>query len=76
MLGGSATNVAVAAAQLGHAASLITKVGDDPFGVYARRAMSEFGVDPSRVGTHPTLRMPTTSPSPTANVSYKERSGV
>jgi 5-dehydro-2-deoxygluconokinase len=58
MLGGSATNVAVAAARLGHAAGVITKVGDDPFGVYARRAMSEFGVDPSRVGTHPTLRTP------------------
>jgi len=55
LLGGSATNVAVAAARLGHAAGLITKIGDDPFGVYARRAMSEFGVDPSRVGTHPTL---------------------
>jgi 5-dehydro-2-deoxygluconokinase len=58
MLGGSATNVAVAAARLGHSAGLITKVGDDPFGVYARRAMSEFGVDASRVGTHPTLRTP------------------
>jgi 5-dehydro-2-deoxygluconokinase len=58
MLGGSATNVAVAAARLGHRAGVITKVGDDPFGVYARRALTGFGVDPSRVGTHATLRTP------------------
>jgi 5-dehydro-2-deoxygluconokinase len=58
MLGGSATNVAVAAARLGRRAGVITKVGDDPFGVYARRAMEEFGVDASRVGTHETLRTP------------------
>ena len=38
-LGGSATNVAVAAARLGARAAVITKVGDDPFGpVRARRA--------------------------------------
>jgi 5-dehydro-2-deoxygluconokinase len=58
MLGGSATNVAVAAARYGRSAGVITKVGDDPFGPYARRALAEFGVDPSRVGTHPTLRTP------------------
>jgi 5-dehydro-2-deoxygluconokinase len=58
MLGGSATNVAVAAARLGRRAAVITKVGDDPFGRYARRALGEFGVDGSRVGTHPTLRTP------------------
>lgn len=58
MLGGSATNVAVAAARLGRRSGVITKVGDDPFGPYARRALTEFGVDPSRVGTHPTLRTP------------------
>src|SRR3954470_24409290 len=58
MLGGSATNVAVAAARLGHSTGLITKVSDDPFGAYTRRAMSEFGDDASRVGTHPTLRTP------------------
>ena len=38
-LGGSATNVAVAAARLGLRAAVITKVGDDPFGPYvAQRA--------------------------------------
>ena len=37
---------------------MITKVGDDPFGPYVRQALQEFGVDPARVGTHPTLRTP------------------
>ena len=58
MLGGSPTNVAVAAARLGRRAGVITKVGADPFGEYARQALREFGVDPSRVGSHPTLRTP------------------
>jgi len=58
MLGGSATNVAVAAARLGRRSGVITKVGDDPFGPYVRQALGEFGVDAMRVGTHPTLRTP------------------
>ena len=57
-LGGSATNVAVAAARLGDRAAVITKVGDDPFGPYVRRALREFGVDDRFVGTHATLRTP------------------
>jgi len=57
-LGGSATNVAVAAARLGEHSAVITKVGDDPFGPYVRRALEGFGVDPCWVGTHPTLRTP------------------
>ncbi|HEY7074847.1 MAG TPA: 5-dehydro-2-deoxygluconokinase [Solirubrobacteraceae bacterium] len=57
-LGGSATNVAVAAARLGSRAAVITKVGDDPFGPYVRRALRDFGVDDRFVGTHPTLRTP------------------
>ena len=44
-LGGSATNVAVAAARLGRRAAVITRVGDDPFGVYCRQALRDFGVD-------------------------------
>ncbi|OEJ98388.1 5-dehydro-2-deoxygluconokinase [Streptomyces thermolilacinus SPC6] len=44
-LGGSATNVAVAAARLGRTAALITRTGDDPFGAYAHEALREFGVD-------------------------------
>src|SRR3954467_7892230 len=57
-LGGSPTNVAVAAAPPGAKSAVITKVGDDPFGVYCRRALREFGVDDRYVGVHPTLRTP------------------
>jgi 5-dehydro-2-deoxygluconokinase len=57
-LGGSATNVAVAAARLGNRAAVITKVGDDPFGPYVRRALRDFGVDDRFVGTDPELRTP------------------
>jgi 5-dehydro-2-deoxygluconokinase len=57
-LGGSPTNVAVAAARLGARCAVITKVGDDPFGPYVRAALEGFGVDPRYVGTHPSLRTP------------------
>jgi 5-dehydro-2-deoxygluconokinase len=58
MLGGSPTNVAVAAARLGLRAGVVTKVGAEPFGGYVRKALGGFGVDVSRVSTHPTLRTP------------------
>jgi 5-dehydro-2-deoxygluconokinase len=58
MLGGSPTNVAVAAARLGRGSAVATMVGDDPFGGYVRNALRGFGVDDSLVGTHPTLRTP------------------
>ena len=57
-LGGSPTNVAVAAARLGHRTAVITKVGDDGFGLYVREALAGFGVDTRFVGTDPTLRTP------------------
>jgi 5-dehydro-2-deoxygluconokinase len=57
-LGGSATNVSVAAARLGVRSAVITKVGGEPFGPYVRDALRGFGVDPRWVGTHPTLRTP------------------
>jgi 5-dehydro-2-deoxygluconokinase len=58
-VGGSPTNVAVAAARLGRRAAVITAVGDDPFGDYVRGALADrFGVDVRFVGTHPTLRTP------------------
>ncbi|MCX5562046.1 5-dehydro-2-deoxygluconokinase [Streptomyces sp. NBC_00038] len=44
-LGGSATNVAVAAARLGRGTAVITRTGDDPFGAYLHQALREFGVD-------------------------------
>ena len=50
-IGGTATNVAVAAARLGRRAAVATRVGDDPFGDYVRLALEdEFGVDTRFVG--------------------------
>ncbi len=44
-LGGSAANVAVAAARLGHATAVITRTGNDPFGTFLHQALRGFGVD-------------------------------
>jgi len=44
-LGGSATNVAVAAARLGRRSALISGVGNDPFGRFVRRELADLGVD-------------------------------
>jgi len=44
MLGGSPTNVA--AARLGRRAEVITKVGDDHFGLYLRDALVTSGSRP------------------------------
>ncbi len=58
-VGGTATNVAVAAARLGVHAAVFTRVGDDPFGGYVRGALAEeFGVDTRYVGTDPSLPTP------------------
>jgi 5-dehydro-2-deoxygluconokinase len=58
-VGGTATNVAVAAARLGHRAAVGTKVGDDPFGLDIQHALANrFGVDTSFVTTHPDLPTP------------------
>jgi 5-dehydro-2-deoxygluconokinase len=57
-IGGSPTNVAVAAARLGRRSAVFTAVGDDELGRYARRALEGFGVDGRFVGVHPTLPTP------------------
>ncbi|MFI9456495.1 5-dehydro-2-deoxygluconokinase [Amycolatopsis sp. NPDC052450] len=57
-LGGTATNVAVAAARLGRSTSVLTKVGPDGFGDYVRQALREFGVSPDHVGTSAGLQTP------------------
>lgn len=58
-VGGSPTNVAVAAARLGRRAAVFTKVGDDGLGAYVRHALAEqFGVDTRFVATHPSLQTP------------------
>lgn len=58
-IGGTATNVAVAAARLGRRAALCTRVGDDPMGGYVRYALEHtFGVDNRYVRIDPELRTP------------------
>ena len=43
-LGGSATNVAVAAAKYGLRSAVITRTGNDPFGTYIHRELRRLGV--------------------------------
>ena len=52
-VGGSPTNVAVAAARLGHRAAVVTKVGDDGFGAYVRERLAGWGVMTDYVGIQP-----------------------
>jgi len=52
-IGGSPTNVAVAAARLGHRTAVFTKVGEDPFGKVAVNELRDFGVDTRFVGVEP-----------------------
>jgi 5-dehydro-2-deoxygluconokinase len=44
-LGGSPTNVAVAAAQCGRRSGVITRTGRDPFGTFVHQALRDLGVD-------------------------------
>lgn len=58
-VGGTSTNVAVAASRLGHHAACVTRVGDDQFGQYIRHALEHtFGVDTRWVATDPELKTP------------------
>ncbi|MFF8972776.1 5-dehydro-2-deoxygluconokinase [Streptomyces sp. NPDC014995] len=50
-LGGSPTNVAVAAARYGRSSAVITKTGRDPFGDFVRTALEGYGVGTCFVGT-------------------------
>jgi 5-dehydro-2-deoxygluconokinase len=59
-LGGSATNVAVAAARHGRRTAVITRTGQDPFGSYIHRALRDFGVDDRFVTPVPGLPTPVT----------------
>jgi 5-dehydro-2-deoxygluconokinase len=59
-LGGSPTNVAVAAARYGHRAAVVTKTGEDPFGRFVHRALRDFGVDDRFVGASAHLPTPVT----------------
>ncbi|MFS2291458.1 MAG: 5-dehydro-2-deoxygluconokinase [Actinomadura sp.] len=57
-LGGSPTNVAVAAARYGRSAAVITRTGDDPFGRFVHKALKEYGVDDRFVAAVPGLPTP------------------
>jgi 5-dehydro-2-deoxygluconokinase len=59
-LGGSATNVAVAAARHGRRSAVITRTGDDPFGAFLHDALRGFGVDDRFVTPVATLPTPVT----------------
>ena len=59
-LGGSAANVAVAAARLGNSAALISGAGDDPFGRFVRAELARLGVDNRYVATHDAFPTPVT----------------
>ncbi|MGW4517502.1 5-dehydro-2-deoxygluconokinase [Streptomyces sp. NPDC004393] len=59
-LGGSPTNVAVAAARYRHSTAVITKTGRDPFGDFVRSALEGYGVDSRFVGTSDIAPTPVT----------------
>jgi 5-dehydro-2-deoxygluconokinase len=59
-LGGSATNVAVAAARYGRRSAIVTRTGDDPFGRFIHRALRDYGVDDRYVSSVPNLPTPVT----------------
>jgi 5-dehydro-2-deoxygluconokinase len=59
-LGGSATNVAVAAARYARRTAVITRTGADPFGEFLHDALRGYGVDDRYVTAVPKLPTPVT----------------
>jgi 5-dehydro-2-deoxygluconokinase len=59
-LGGSATNVAVAAAKHGRRSAVITRTGDDPFGRFVHAELVRLGVSDEFVSSVPSLPTPIT----------------
>lgn len=59
-LGGSPTNVAVAAARMGRRSAVITRTGADPFGTFVARELARLGVDNQHVRTVEGLPTPVT----------------
>ena len=57
-LGGSPTNVAVAAARYGLTSAVITRTGDDPLGLFIHQELARLSVDNSFVTTVPGLNTP------------------
>ena len=59
-VGGSATNVAIAAARHGRRSAVVTRTGDDPFGRYIVRELERLGVSTRLVSTVDGLSTPVT----------------
>ena len=59
-LGGSASNVAVAAARYGRRTAVITRTGEDPFGTFLHKALRGYGVDDRYVTSVKNLPTPVT----------------
>ncbi len=59
-LGGSAANVAVAAAQHGRNSALIARTGQDAFGDFVRDELERLGVQTKYIGTDPEHKTPLT----------------
>ena len=59
-LGGSPSNVAVAAARHGRRSGVITRTGEDPFGHYLHRELAKFKVDDQFVSAVPVWPTPIT----------------
>ncbi len=59
-VGGSPTNVAVAAARHGRRVALISRTGNDPFGRFIHRALAGYGVDDRYVSAVEGLPTPVT----------------
>jgi 5-dehydro-2-deoxygluconokinase len=59
-LGGSPTNVAVAAARYQRRTAVITRTGDDPFGTFVHQALRAYGVDDRYVTSVRELPTPVT----------------
>jgi 5-dehydro-2-deoxygluconokinase len=59
-LGGSATNVAVAAARYQRRTAVITRTGDDPFGRFIHAALTGYGIDDRYVTSVAELPTPVT----------------
>jgi len=59
-VGGSATNVAIAAARHGRRSAVLTRTGDDPFGRYVVRELERLGVSTRLISTVDGLNTPVT----------------
>ncbi|MFZ7088361.1 5-dehydro-2-deoxygluconokinase [Curtobacterium sp. RRHDQ10] len=59
-VGGSATNVAIAAARHEHRTAVVTRTGEDPFGRYIARELGRLGVATEFLATVPGLNTPVT----------------